>query len=74
MRFYWCLLLVPALGGCVANDQYQAPVAYAPAYAAPSCGSYTPPAPSACSAPYRASSPNYASPAAYTPQTQEPPR
>ena len=33
MRRLWCLLLLPTLAGCVVDDGYQTPVAYAPAYA-----------------------------------------
>jgi hypothetical protein len=70
MRRLWCLLLIPTLAGCALDDEYQAPVAYPPAYAGSSC---TPPVANACSGGYRPTSPMYASPAAYV-QTAEPPR
>jgi len=71
MRRFWCLLLIPTLAGCVVDDQYQMPVAYAPAYTNSGCA---PPVANSCSAPFRPTSPMYASPAAYTPQTVEPRR
>jgi hypothetical protein len=67
----WCIPLVLTLTGCVVNDEYQAPVYYAPAPAASGC--YAPPPPSPCSTGYRSSSPMYASPSSFG-QTQEPPR
>ena len=58
MRYWLLLLLVPALGGCAMDDEFEAP---------PPPAMYG--APNACSGSARPTSPMYA-----MPQTQEPPR
>ncbi len=64
MRILWALLLLPACAGCMMDHDYQT--------AAPSA--CAPPVANACSGGYRQSSQSYVAPAAYVPQTQEPPR
>ncbi len=68
MRFAWFLLLLPACVGCMADDayHYDAPP--------PPVSACAPPVANACSGGYRPANQSFVAPAAYSPQTAEPPR